>query len=495
MNAQYDYGRYFFTLAGGTLANTSGTNMGSGTSNHWYGSITNITLTANSSFDINGSMLLGGGGAGVALPSTINLDGNTLTVTIRKEDAQLYLDGVKVKDGALVVRRADGIAHAWLHLYNWTDASTSSFDIDTSVAMYGSCRVMNLVNRYEGLRTSSPGFFSVSGTFKPVGTSFPEVVMLDGSTIDLRDFDGVFSTRSTLSEIAPRYLGAAHGANVTIDITGRSGLRTGDRVIAWEAEPELLHRWSFNGTYEDSVGGATASAVGTVTLDSTTVSMPGTEAGRVALGSWLIPTNAGPVTVELWARQNTKRVNAKLFTCGNDSGSHGFCLMNTGDLANYQGWIGIKSGTTTYDTAWTLCRAEAGQMEHFSIMMDNVASLVGWTGMLMRQYALDGSYGGGMQPNHASWSLPALVQTATYIGGCGWNNTDADATFDEVRIWRGALTAADLQANAVTSCDTVNKSFRETAKFKFVQGDRRWSSKAMSDGLYLDRRGLMLIVR
>ena len=120
---------------------------------------------------------------------------------------------------------------------------------------------------------------------------------------------------------------------------------------------------------------------------------------------------------------------------------------------------------------------------------------VGNTGMMMRRHTLDGGYVGGLQPSLAGWALPKLVQTATYVGGCGWNSTDAAATFDEVRIWKGALTAADLEANAATSCDTVLKSFRETAKFKFIQNGNLWGAKSLADGLYLDRRGFMLIVR
>ena len=73
--------------------------------------------------------------------------------------------------------------------------------------------------------------------------------------------------------------------------------------------------------------------------------------------------------------------------------------------------------------------------------------------------------------------------------------TAAAATFDEVRIWKGALTAADLEASVATPCDTVVKSFRETAKFKFLQNGQLLGAKFLADGLYLDRRGFILIVR
>ena len=495
-NGQYDYNYYKCVLAGGTLANRSGTNMGGGNA-RWYGSLSNIVLTADSSIDITGSMLLGGGAIGSAFASVIDLGGHTLTATIRKEEAQLYLNGVTVTNGTLAVRRTDGIGVAWLHIYNDTQAPAATLDLDTCIALYNTITVDGLVNRYSGRKTTGPGYVRVKGTFKPVSDSHPEVVMLDGSRIDLTEYAGTFSARSMLGDVAPRFLGAEGGAQVLIDITGRNDLRNGDRVIEWEAPPEIVHRWSFNGDWTDSVGGATAEAVGAATLGSTTVTTPGSEVGHVSLGSWLIPTNAGPVTVEIWAAQNEKRGNAKIFTCGDDSGDHGFCLMNNNDASLYKGWLSLKSGSSIDDSAWSSCGAPVlGRMEHFAIMMDNAPAPIGSTGMLMRRHTLDGGYVGGLQPSLAAWTLPMLVQTATYVGGCGWrDNTDAAATFDEVRIWKGALTAADIEANAAASCDTVLKSFRETAKFRFLQNGQRWGARPLADGLYLDRRGLTLIVR
>ena len=205
---------------------------------------------------------------------------------------------------------------------------------------------------------------------------------------------------------------------------------------------------------------------------------------------------SGPVTVELWAAQNAKLGNAKLFTCGDDSGVHGFCLMNSGSANLYQGWLCLKSGTMVYDDAWSSCgEPEVGRMEHFAIMMDNMPAPIDNTGMLMRRHTLDGGYVGGLQPSLAAWTLPGLVQTATYVGGCGWNSTDAAATFDEVRIWKGALTAADLEANAASSCDTVFETYRTTAKFYAMRGEMKYRCEPKGDGLYLDMRGFMVILR
>ena len=84
----------------------------------------------------------------------------------------------------------------------------------------------------------------------------------DFATFDLTGHSGAWSNRSTANHIGPHFLSVAKDAHVNVDISGRTDLRNGDRVIEWEAAPELVHRWSFNGTYEDSVGGATAEPTG-----------------------------------------------------------------------------------------------------------------------------------------------------------------------------------------------------------------------------------------
>ena len=132
---------------------------------------------------------------------------------------------------------------------------------------------------------------------------------------------------------------------------------------------------------------------------------------------------------------------------------------------------------------------------HFTVVIGDEIPPTWWQGVAWTRHTLDGAYVGGAAPYGVKWALDKLDQTNTAIGGAWWNQTGANATFDEVRIWKGALTHADIEANAATSCDTVLKSFRETAKFRFLQNGQRWGARPLADGLYLDRHGLTLIVR
>lgn len=487
VNGQYDYHHYHFILAGGTIANHGG-DMGTSAATREYGSIGDVTLTDDSYVLASKCTLMRGG--------TINLGGHTLTVTVAT-GKQLYMNGMTVSNGTFrTVRESDD--NNWLHLYGGCDFKDTMLELGTAVALYQTVPVTFLVNSYGGLYASGPGSFHVSGTFSPVSNAFHNVTLLDGATLDLTGHTGAWSNRSTVNHIGPHFLSVAKDAHVNVDISGRTDLHNGDCVIEWEAAPELVHRWSFNGTYEDSVGGATAEPTGAATLGATTVSTPGTPtaAGHVMLGSYLIPTNQGPVTVELWAQVNSHVNWGKLFACGNANASNSLILYEQANATDHFAGYLAYGGKTAGDTAWsTFGTPRFGTMEHFAVVISDVSPETGWYGTVWTRRTLDGSYVGGGLPNVAGWSPDKLDQTYTSIGGAWWNNSDAAAKFDEVRIWKGALTAADLEANAAASCDTVLKSFRETAKFKFLQNGQLWGAKALADGLYLDRHGFILIVR
>ena len=488
-NGQYDYNYYKCILAGGTLANT-GAAMGSASGNHYWGSLGDITLTEDSFALATKHLMLYGG--------TLNLGGNALNVTVGK-GSQLYMNRMTVSNGTFRVTQANG-DEAWLHLYGGSDLCDTTLELAASVALYQNVPVKNLVNSYNGPMASGPGSFRVSGTFTPVSNAFHNVTLLDGARLDLTRCTGAWSNRSDINHLGGHYLGVAHGANICIDITGRTDLHTGDRVLEWETEPELVHRWSFNGTYADSVGGTTAEPMGTVTLGANSVTLPGgtVGTGNISLGSYLLPTNQGPVTVEIWLAQHSYQPWTKLFTCG----VSGNCFSISGANASsavYSSVIVQNGKSSGNDTAWdTFGTANMDAMEHFSISFNDRTSSTGYDSAVVLRHAVGGSFFGGSLPSlNTGWKLEKLDQTNTHLGWgtSWWKNTDSNATFDEVRIWKGSLTHADLEANAAASCDTVLKSFRETAKFKFRQNDNLWGARALADGLYLDRRGFILIVR
>jgi len=89
----------------------------------------------------------------------------------------------------------------------------------------------------------------------------------------------------------------------------------------------LTHRWSFNGTLEDSVGGQTATLCGsklpTFEENNTVVRLPGGSRGTgwVSLGAGVL--NCGePVTLEIWAGQNKYEYYSRMFDFGKDTDAY-----------------------------------------------------------------------------------------------------------------------------------------------------------------------------
>ena len=82
---------------------------------------------------------------------------------------------------------------------------------------------------------------------------------------------------------------------------------------------ELTHRWSFNGDYADSVGGSTATEIGSaVRINGGQVELRGSGngAGSLNMGSNLL--DASEATVEIWATQRSVKNWARVFDYGPD---------------------------------------------------------------------------------------------------------------------------------------------------------------------------------
>ncbi|MBO7655998.1 MAG: hypothetical protein J6U40_13860, partial [Kiritimatiellae bacterium] len=90
----------------------------------------------------------------------------------------------------------------------------------------------------------------------------------------------------------------------------RLSVREGTLQLLDSPTPTLVHRWSFNGDFQDPVGGKMASVIGSaVAFDeagaAVVLSGNGNSAGSLNLGTGIVPTDAA--TIDIWA---TRRGNA-----------------------------------------------------------------------------------------------------------------------------------------------------------------------------------------
>ena len=217
---------------------------------------------------------------------------------------------------------------------------------------------------------------------------------------------------------------------------------------------ELTHRWSFNAAddYTDSVGGVVATKMGTaLQIVDGQVKLTGTAAksGSLDLGANLL--DADGATIEIWATQNTVRDSARIFDYGTDS-THYFMLNWTHGTSTYQSWAmaltpGAVTNVYTPTGPYLL-----GTPYHFAVTFakSGTKTYVRWTKRLAQT--------GGLPIAHDITTKEALSTFSTphlYLGASHASGVDANASYDEVRIWKGVLSDEQLAANAIAGPDAV----------------------------------------
>ena len=218
---------------------------------------------------------------------------------------------------------------------------------------------------------------------------------------------------------------------------------------------ELAHRWSFNGDYSDSAGGADAAKCGTyVSLYGGRVHMGygacshGT--GYVNLGTNMLDTTAA--TIEIWARHDGVKSWSRIFDYGADD-AHYFQMPWTYGTTLGSDSVGAKNGGAETSVANTMAPYELGTDYHIAVTFQRSgeATVVRW----QRRDAATGEL-----QKSGTLTMPAgihgFVDPVLYLGHSQYAaDRDALAAYDEVRLWRGVLSDAQLAASAAAGPDAA----------------------------------------
>ena len=209
---------------------------------------------------------------------------------------------------------------------------------------------------------------------------------------------------------------------------------------------ELKHRWSFNGNLTDSVGGSDATivdiGVNDVTVDSTSVTMTGgakADSDYVKLGENLIPNTTTPVTIELWAKQNTIQNWSRVFDFHTDTNEYLMMIWTQGtndatdrvEFKDAAGTLTVNNAIQPYGTT----------DEHHIVM--TLEPLVGTNGQTrVTVYAAPSSasdLGPAKVVGETAANLVNFQDALNALGYSPYPDNTASATYNEVRIWNGAL--------------------------------------------------------
>ncbi|MCQ2394357.1 MAG: hypothetical protein MJ249_08720 [Kiritimatiellae bacterium] len=485
-NGKAGFQNYSFVLDGGTLANNAGDLSGSAV-------VKDFVLTKDSILSVPRGLQIGTGAA----DSCLALNNHELTVNL-SGGTSLRFNVAAISNG--VVRVTDG---GTLFTPRMIDAATCTFDLACASTLDHPCVVSNLVNRWsgrEGSVTYGGGMsaYKVLDTFTPVSNSFCNVELQNGATLDLRGQEGTWSTKSVCDEHGVQYLTVAPGASIAIDVTGRTDLTNGMQLVSWDM-PEALHRWSFNGDWSDSVGGVTAMPQGTARLENGGVArtLGGTHGSSyIDLGTTLtLPTNEA-VTVEMWVTEHSFQKWAKLLMVGTVAGKSDFAFGGCNAS-------GASCDFTIYGATGNRAGADKGALSldrrYYLSAVIHTRNSADQTTVIWRCHdATTGEELYRMDSGKMAWNLGLINEVPWKLGWSAWSaDNDADASFDEVRITRGAFTETELAASLLAGPDTYVANRRSAFMPQLVKAGagRRFVCATKDDGIYLKVNEFMILLR
>ncbi len=298
----------------------------------------------------------------------------------------------------------------------------------------------------------------------------------------------------------------AYGLNVGVDDSGVQGdsdtftnleehnAGTDPNDGAWSpANAILKHRWSFNGDLDDSVSGANALIIdpngnpasgGVATQNATSVSLAGggkAESDYILLGNNLLSALHAngpiPVTIELWATPQGVQNWSRIFDFGTDNGSPGpdqslRMTWSQGtnvnqDQVEWQGRAAVVNSNAPY---------QLGEPHHFVMTIVPAAFTGGaiLNGAQVTWYASPAAssqsaghplYSAQGTFNVANSNLDDLADAVCYLGRSMYNDNAAQADYDEVRIWAGALTETERELFQLIGPDSIDRTDSEPDGF------------------------------
>lgn len=207
----------------------------------------------------------------------------------------------------------------------------------------------------------------------------------------------------------------------------------------------LEHRWSFNNSLEDSVGGSKASIVDSGTKDvklgTNQVVIGGgvrEASGYVSLGSRLLGGLTDPVTIELWAAQVSAKQWGRIFDFGGGTSNS---LLMTWSLGKDENKDRVEWSPNAVGSAVDNSNGPYALGKEFHIVMviepgvgAGGTTKVRWYSAPSDSAMLGAVRGSFYTPN----TLAAMVDTSDNLGRSFYPSDEtANASYNEVRIWRG----------------------------------------------------------
>jgi fibronectin-binding autotransporter adhesin len=213
----------------------------------------------------------------------------------------------------------------------------------------------------------------------------------------------------------------------------------------------ITHRWSFNNSLADTVGGVSAISNGNATLSAGAITITGSGSvgvNYVSLGNGstnLLPKGNSPFTIEFWGTENGIQSWSRTFDFGSSVTNYLTWSWTTGlnnpgsispnNLANYPASSYTNIGTEYHDVL-SVTPSGAGSIFNY-YQMDTAGNILNSGSQLV-----------------SNWNVSLLTQTNMWLGRSEFGDQDADASYDEFRIFNTALSPSQITTLGLAGPDT-----------------------------------------
>ena len=227
--------------------------------------------------------------------------------------------------------------------------------------------------------------------------------------------------------------------------------------------PALVHRYSFNGSWDDAVaGGPAAVPAGDAVLDDNneTCTMSNTTSGNhndyVHFGANLLPTN-GQATLEFWFTENTAQNWSRLFHTGpGETDLLMFALRQGGTTTKPVLRMTSLEGNTS-NIAGTMPALTTGSPYYVAVVLKPIQTKQGGTSAKAYLYnATTHELLGTASVDARDWLLKDFTQDDFFLGDSHvWNDADAKMSVDEFRVWNVAFTDSMIASSVAAGPDAT----------------------------------------
>ncbi len=426
-----------------------------------------IGATAIAEFDSVNRVVTGikitSAGTGFTSTPTVTLSGGGGSGATATAAIQMNLGGGLTKNGLGILTLSAANTYAGLTVLN---EGLLGLGNASALPIGGDITITDGLLSLNGYTVTS-GVVTVTGGTVANGSLHATEYVLSGSATLLASLQGNANLVKS---------GAGTAQVSSLNLTGEARIEEG--TLAFPSLPQLAHRWSFNGDLTDSVGAAdaTTSGTGVVTLSETQATLPGGANGTAAiqLPAGILPDGNEPATIELWATQHTVKNWSRIFDFGSGSSNYLVMTWTQGTtLSNDRVEAKMDAATSTQANS-TLQPYTLNQQFHISLVVIPGGSGSGDT--LVKWYKKDAATGATLKSGSFTtpWSFAKLIQEELWLGRSKFvNDNDANASYNEVRIWSGALTEEQLEASALAGADALSSGASDSMSDVVVSAGAR----------------------